>query len=95
MSWERKALRIALILSALWALGPSRVRAQGPTLAEPGVSDPGSVRSSLGPIPGAGGNPFGATPGTDPAFLGGRPGPSFPRVPSSITTPGGAGMPPA
>jgi cobalt-zinc-cadmium efflux system outer membrane protein len=56
--------------------------------------EPGSVRSSLGPIPGAGVNVFGQTPGTDAGFLGGRPGPSFPRVPSSIGTPGGgAGAP--
>ena len=40
-------------------------------------------------MPGAGGNPFGMSPGTDPQFLGGRPGSSTPHVPSSITLPAG------
>lgn len=88
MVTERATLRVLLILTALGVFGAPRAHAQGPTIPEPSGGGPGSVRSTLGPIPGAGGNPFGMTPGTDPAFLGGRPGPSFPRVPSSITTPG-------
>jgi cobalt-zinc-cadmium efflux system outer membrane protein len=91
MSARRRKLWIALWLAPLTVVGASRARAQAPTLPAPTHHDPGSVVSSLGPTPGAGANPFGSTPGTDPAFLGGRAGPSFPRVPTSITTPGGVG----
>ena len=86
----------ALTIAAFVAwLGVDPAHAQGPTLHPGAAQDPGSVRSSLGPIPGAGGNPFGGTPGTDATFLGGRPGPSMPRVPSEITTPGGGAAPPS
>ncbi len=83
--------RIVVAALALACLGFGKVRAQSPTLHTGAMGSPGSVRSTLGPMPGAGGNPFGLTPGTDPTFLGGRPGPSFPRVPSSVFTPGGGG----
>ena len=57
--------------------------------AEPGASA-GAVpsRTRLGPTPGAGGGAIGNQPGTADATFGGRPGPSTPRVPSSITRPG-------
>ncbi len=89
----RRKLKAAVIAAVLIGLGVSHALAQAPTLPGPLTHDPGSVHSTLGPIPGAGANPFGMTPGTDPAFLGGRPGPSFSRAPTSITTPGG-GMAP-
>src|SRR5437899_2617364 len=74
-------VRLIVIVVALVALWAPCVWAQAPTIPETHVTgEPGSYRSTLGPIPGAGGNPFGMTPGADPAFLGGRPGPSFPRV---------------
>ena len=53
-------------------------------------TEPGSTQSSLGPTPGAGANPFGNAPGMDTILQGGRVGPSYPRVPTSITIPGGA-----
>lgn len=84
-----RTLRVVLLVAALAWLGPARSPGQAPTLPVP-AHDPGSVRSTLGPIPGAGGNPFGMSPGTDPAFLGGRAGTATPRVPTSITVPGGA-----
>ena len=84
-------LRMVLVLAPLASFGASRASAQSATLPEENQQNPGSVRSSLGPTPGAGANPLGSTPGTDPAYLGGRAGPSFPRVPTSVTTPGGAG----
>jgi len=88
--WVALAVTIALAIAS-----PGEARAQAPTLPGGSMGAPGSVRSSLGPLPGAGGNPFGLTPGTDAGFLGGRPGPSFPRVPSSISTPGaGVAAPP-
>jgi cobalt-zinc-cadmium efflux system outer membrane protein len=51
--------------------------------------EPGSMASSLGPTPGAGASPFGAAPGLDAPILSGRAGTAFPRVPTSVTTPGG------
>lgn len=45
--------------------------------------------TSLGRTPGAGGLPFENVPGFGESLLGGRPGPAFPRAPSSITRPGG------
>jgi cobalt-zinc-cadmium efflux system outer membrane protein len=68
-------------------LGAREALAQGPTLS--GLhSAPGSTASRLGPTPGAGGLQFGYAPGADTMYFGGgRPGPSFPRVPTSITTP--------
>ncbi len=81
------------VLLAAFALGGfEQAWGQAPVLPLEEGKDPGSVKSSLGPTPGAGGNPFGSTPGTDPAFLGGRAGPSFSRAPTSIATPGGGGM---
>jgi cobalt-zinc-cadmium efflux system outer membrane protein len=94
MTRARKSLWVVLFLVLAGHSGARRLSAQAPTL--PSAShDPGSVRSTLGAIPGSGVNPFGSSPGTDPLFLGGRPGPSFPRVPSSITMPGGVVVPPA
>jgi outer membrane protein, heavy metal efflux system len=63
--------------------------------SEPGAAA-GAVPSTtrLGPTPGAGGGAMGNQPGTADATIGGRPGPSVPRVPSSITRPGpGFGAP--
>ncbi len=73
--------------------------AQGPTIPGGqhvgGGASPGSTTSNLGPPPGAGAIPFGMIPGGDQMILeGGRPGPSFPRVPSSISTPGASLAPP-
>jgi cobalt-zinc-cadmium efflux system outer membrane protein len=63
--------------------------AQGPTIPSLHGGQPGTTVSSLGPSPGAGVVPFGFMPGAGEMILGGgRPGPSFPRVPSSISTPG-------
>ena len=86
---QRSTLIVFAIAASTAIVGVNRAYPQTPTLPAASTSDPGSFRSTLGPIPGAGGNPFGGTPGTDSTFLGGRAGPSFPRVPSSISTPGG------
>ena len=70
------------------------VLAQAPVIQESGMlpsgmmTRPGGTQSTLGAMPGGGAN-FGSQPGRDEMLLGGRPGPSFPRVPSSITMPGG------
>ena len=53
-----------------------------------GLSTPGSMSSLLGPMPGSSGMTFGMQPGRDDMILG-RVGLGAPRVPTSITTPGG------
>lgn len=89
MRKKRSKALLTLAAALLAGLGSSRASAQEATVVTPQPGAPGSVRSTLGPTPGAGGNPFGMSPGTDPQFLGGRPGASTPRVPSSITMPAG------
>ncbi len=72
-----------------------RARGQAPTIEESGIllkgaglSTPGSMSSLLGPMPGSSGITFGMQPGRDDMILG-RVGLGAPRVPTSITTPGG------
>jgi cobalt-zinc-cadmium efflux system outer membrane protein len=69
--------------------------AQAPTIEETGIlttgvreGNPGSMDSLLGPMPGSSGIAFGMQPGRDDLILG-RAGTSGPRVPTTITTPGG------
>src|SRR4051794_3570949 len=71
-------------LPALALLAVGTARGQGPTI--PPATRPGSTSggSILGTSPGS--LSGGAGGGSD-AVLGGRPGPSVPRVPSSITRP--------
>jgi outer membrane protein, heavy metal efflux system len=75
------------------SLESPRVAAQNPTLGPPDTTRvPGST--SLGPLPGSGGTRGGA-PADLGTFLGGRPGPSVPRVSSEISVPGrGFAIPP-
>jgi outer membrane protein, heavy metal efflux system len=75
------------------SLESPRVVAQNPTIEPPDTTRvPGST--SLGPLPGSGGTRGGA-PADLGIFLGGRPGPSVPRVPSAISVPGpGFAIPP-
>src|SRR4051794_30885275 len=87
---KRRILRWSLALGLVVGSGPHRAHAQGPTLPETLATEPGTIRSTLGASPGSGGNPFGMSPGAGDEILGGRPGPSSPRVPTSVTTPGGA-----
>ncbi len=96
MRIRTRALRVTLVAFAVHA-SARYAAAQAPTLPPeplPGVGLPGSA---LGPSPGAGASPFQVEPGADAPLLGGRPGPSVPRVPGSITEPGGgrAGSPEA
>jgi outer membrane protein, heavy metal efflux system len=89
MTKARRIVQNGCCAAALTCWGGALVRGQAPTVPTQEHQTPGSVRSTLGPIPGAGGNPFGMSPGTDPQYLGGRAGTSSPRVPTSITQPGG------
>ena len=94
-----------MVVSIACALTTNRANAQGPTIDSGQAGSPGGGRAVLGPPPGGGGGALGASPGAgvsalggnSPAatgtFLGGRPGASTPRVPSSVSSPSGAGGP--
>jgi cobalt-zinc-cadmium efflux system outer membrane protein len=99
----RHTLYRVLIAAVCSALGIGRAWGQGPTIdtgspnAPPGDSTllgrmPGGGDSLLGSSPGSGGQVLG--PVDTQGFLGGRPGTSTPRVPTAISTPGGAGVAP-
>ncbi len=84
--------RLRVVCWGIWAAGIASLasglaRAQAPTIGDTPTA-PGNVSSSLGPTPGAGGSGF-QNPGGGDQILGGRPGATTPRVPTSISTPGG------
>ncbi len=79
----------------LFVMAHRQVSAQAPTIETAsifgkniGLSTPGSMSSLLGTMPGSSGITFGMQPGRDDMILG-RAGLGAPRVPTSITTPGG------
>src|SRR5260221_2489727 len=91
---NRMSLRTLWRFAALgpaWAVCAPRASGQAPTISrETTVAPsgmPGSEASILGPLAGSGGGSFLQTPSG--GILGGRPGAATPRVPTSITTPGG------
>ncbi|MBX6313880.1 MAG: TolC family protein [Isosphaeraceae bacterium] len=70
-------------LAVIWALGlgASLASAQAPTLPDTSpAASPGGGRSALGSAPGAAGTSFQVSPGTAEPILGGRTGPSVPRI---------------
>lgn len=89
---------IVLLLTLVWADGhiwaqeedeePFRPSSEATGLG----SSPGSNESLLGPSPGSGGMVLGQAEEEGP--VSGRPGPSVPRVPSEISTPGEPGIGP-
>ncbi len=88
---------VGMTVVAAVAIATSTMResqAQAPVIEESGLlpsgvmGAPGGTQSLLGSMPGGGGI-LGMQPGKDELLFGGRPGPSVPRVPSSITMPGG------
>jgi cobalt-zinc-cadmium efflux system outer membrane protein len=92
--------RIAWALACAGALALSELPrvclAQAPTIEETGIITPGaltmrpgSLDSLLGMMPGSSNVTFGTQPGRDDMLLG-RIGGGTPRVPTSITMPGGA-----
>jgi outer membrane protein, heavy metal efflux system len=88
----RRGVVLGFVLLAAWH---PRAGAQAPTIEENGIllkglslSTPGSMSSLLGPMPGSSGITFGMQPGRDDMILG-KIGLGAPRVPISITTPGG------
>ncbi|MEJ7638636.1 MAG: TolC family protein [Singulisphaera sp.] len=68
-------------------------KAQGPTIGAEESPAPGSDAPLLGRSPGSGGGGLGDDPGSSGNLLGGRPGASTPRVPTSVSTPGGTAGP--
>src|SRR4051794_39275617 len=88
-----RAARRMLATTAGLLILIAEARGQGPTI--PPATRPGSTGdgSSLGACPGS--LSGGADPGTAGQVLGGRPGPSVPRVPSSITRPDRRGAVPS
>src|SRR5579864_6244349 len=82
----------SLLLAVALSLWSQRVDAQGPTIDTGAPAGPGSNASTLGSSPGANDSTLGSSPGTgggaaggqQGAVLGGRAGPSVPRIPSAI-----------
>jgi outer membrane protein, heavy metal efflux system len=86
---------VSVLIVLLTATGSVReAKAQAPTIEESGLlpsgetAAPGGYQSLLGPMPGGGGI-LGMQPGKDEMLFGGRVGTSMPRVPASVTMPGG------
>ncbi len=91
-----RKLRWALVLGIGLAVAPAgrAARGQAPILPGEGVltpsgASPGSNTSILGPLPGSGGANFYDQAVGGGQIIGGRPGASTPRVPTSISVPGG------
>ena len=70
-----------------WGQAPT-IEQTGQMQSGIGAATPGSGQSLLGAMPGGGGTIPGIQPGRDELLLG-RLGPSVPRVPTSVTMPGG------
>ncbi len=95
MSRVQWSLSVGLVGLAMAVASTGTVRAQAPTIEQTGQmqsgigsTTPGSSQSLLGPMPGGGATLPGIQPGRDELLLS-RAGPSVPRVPTSITMPGG------
>ncbi len=95
MTRVRWRLSVSLAGLAMAAATSDQAWAQAPTIEQTGQMQsgigstaPGSTQSLLGPMPGGGGALPGVQPGRDELLLS-RAGPSVPRVPTSITMPGG------
>jgi outer membrane protein, heavy metal efflux system len=96
MRWRKFIIPLALgIVVGAFA---RRAGAQAPTigteLPQGSQATPGSTNSMLGPIPGSGGGNFLAPAVGGGQILGGRPGTATPRVPTSISNPGGNALAP-
>ena len=78
-------LQLWLIVSLLLV---HQASGQGPTLPPGRLDERGDEGSTLGPALGSTGSPLDAGPGGADEVLGGRPGPSVPRVPTEATQPG-------
>jgi cobalt-zinc-cadmium efflux system outer membrane protein len=84
----RWRVRLSSMLTGLLLLIASRAEAQGPTIPGEARVGLGSRSTGLGRSPGAMKGTQGMSPGSQDEVLGGRAGPSVPRVPQSSTRPG-------
>jgi cobalt-zinc-cadmium efflux system outer membrane protein len=84
----RRSVVDFLLLAGILLLTTSRAEAQGPNIpTETRLAAPG-LRPAARRAPGALRGASGMTPDSQDEVLGGRPGPSVPRVPQSTTRPG-------
>jgi outer membrane protein, heavy metal efflux system len=87
-----RTVRGLLASGLLVAYSTLEARGQAPTLGtELPQGPPGSFNSVFGPTPGSGGGTFASPAVGGGQILGGRPGSTTPRVPTSISTPGAGG----
>lgn len=99
---RRHQFALALGIGIALGLLQGRAHAQGPTINSVEPAAPGSITSSVGPSPGSDASSLGESPGSGGQSSGfntgtsevlvGRPGPSTPKVPAAVSTPGTAGM---
>jgi outer membrane protein, heavy metal efflux system len=83
------ALTVGVAERAAWGQAPANPLDTSPI-------ESGALQPRTRSAPGSGAMPSGASPGAGAEFVGGRPGTSTPRVPTTITTPGaGYAAPPA
>jgi cobalt-zinc-cadmium efflux system outer membrane protein len=75
-----------LLAASLAIFGADLARGQGPTINPDSGRTPGGQGTLLGQTPGAGASAGGGA-GQGAQYLGGRPGPTAPHVPTSITNP--------
>jgi cobalt-zinc-cadmium efflux system outer membrane protein len=89
---------LALMLAAAACSAPVHAQEEEllPSIVGGASGGAAAGMTSLGRSPGAGGPLIDNAPGAGEPLLGGRPGAAFPRVPTTITTPGGGyAAPPA
>ena len=89
MTTKRLALRWGLVLALVLASSAAarQAHAQAATIDSSLLPLPGGAGSTMGPAPGSGGGTLSNLSG-GAQYLGGRPGTTAPRAPTSITLPG-------
>src|SRR5262249_3487977 len=93
---RRRGILGGVVLAVALGTAARRADAQGPTIDTGAPPGPGANASGLGATPGANEPTLGSVPGAGgdtggdqgELILGGRPGPSVPRVPTTIPRPG-------
>src|SRR4051794_24753417 len=88
---SRLILRWSVACAVACTLAPRLASAQAPTIDTGPSTLPGTGGSLLGRSPGSGSGSFNNLPGAGEMILGGRPGASTPRVPTTVSNPGGTG----
>jgi cobalt-zinc-cadmium efflux system outer membrane protein len=86
-----RIITCGLGLIAAWATSAPAQQQRTPTFVPQGGGSAAGEHLLGPPLGSAGQGPAGSIPGADQGVLGGRPGPSVPRVPMGVMQPGGAG----